>query len=121
MSLSSSGPSPLALHGQRSALDWHVSAALRNGARRDVAAVDGPPIDYFVSAGALFGRFVHACGLITRALDVPGARAGRGHHRRAGYATDYVHGQEQRYSHCAQDARSATGIQWEHMSRREHC
>lgn len=77
---------PGALHGQRAALNGHVCAPLRVRARRDVATVDGTAVDYFVSAGALFGRFVHACGLVAWALDVPGASAGRGHYGCAGNA-----------------------------------
>lgn len=37
-------------------------------------------VDYFVSAGALFGRFLHAGGLVARALDMPRTAAAGRHH-----------------------------------------
>ena len=52
----------------------------------DVAAVDGAPVEYFVSAGALLGRFVHACGLASGALNEPGYSARGRHHLPAGNA-----------------------------------
>ena len=76
----------ITLHRERPALSGNerLLASLRAGV--DVAAVDGAAVDYFVSAGALFGRFVHACGLVSRALDVPRDSSGRSHNLFAGHA-----------------------------------
>ena len=51
-----------------------------------VASVRDAAVDYFVSAGALFGRFVHAGGLVARALDMPRVAAVGRHHFTTGHA-----------------------------------
>ena len=51
-----------------------------------VASLRDAAVDYFVSAGALFGRFVHAGGPVARALDMPSVAAVGRHHFTTGHA-----------------------------------
>ena len=72
--------------GERVPLDGHDCLLPSLWAGGHVASVRDAAVDYFVSAGALFGRFVHAGGPVARALDMPSVAAVGRHHFTTGHA-----------------------------------
>lgn len=99
---------PVAFHSQRPSACGHIGPLHRHRAGRHVASPPFAAVDYFISAGALFGRFVHACGLVTRALDVPRLAAGWRHHGTTGYATGEAQKRQiELYAHPTRNTQAA--------------